>query len=244
MLTWAREESVLEFWRIVTGLGLPGLALGIFFMLYRSASQQWPVSRRWTPLFLALWMLIGAGVVLLVLERYAPERHRSPQTYTVRVTVLAATGQLLDDARVWSSLGGEAKKVAGGWEFEFPATKLPADGRLTLFASQEPAHGERTVLLGQDTFVSVAIRLDPLAPVPVRGTVVDDAGHAVAEARVTMEETGDETVTSATGRFQLPPRPPDEPVTLRVIKKGYIERRQLFRMQAEPLYVQLERTFP
>lgn len=231
----------LEFWRIVTSLGLPGLALGIFFMLYRSASQQWPISRRWTPLFLALWMLVGAGVVFFVLERYAPERHNSPQVYTVRVTVLSPTGQLLDDARVWSGLGGEAKKVAGGWEFELPATKRPEDRKLHLFASQGDAHAESMVVLGQAAYVSVAIRFEPLAPNPVRGTVLDEAGHAVAGARVILEETGDQTVTTVNGTFLLPPRQPGEPVTLRVKKDGYVERRQLFRAQAEQLYLQLER---
>src|SRR5262245_52339580 len=103
-------------------------------MLFRGASKQWPITRKWTPLFLAFWMLIGAGVVFFALERYAPERQGGLQVYQVRVTVLSPTGQPVEGAKVWSARGGEPKEVPGGWEFEIPAVKRPADGKMTFFA--------------------------------------------------------------------------------------------------------------
>jgi hypothetical protein len=228
-----------DFWRIVASLGVPGLALGIFYMLFKGASRQWPITRKWTPLFLALWMLLGVGIVFFALERYAPERQTGPEVYQIRVLVLSSTGQPVDDARVWSARGGEAKKVDGGWEFELPAVKRPADGQLPLFATQGERQGAATIPLGAESYVSGTIRLSPPAAVEVRGIVQDEASRGVGGVKVMLEETGAETVTAANGTFQLPSRPAGEPVTLRAEKEAYTPRRQVFKAQGELLYLQL-----
>src|SRR5215471_10052793 len=38
--------------------------------------------------------------------------------YRVRVVVVGSDGVPSNDAKVWSSIGGEAKKVDGGWQFD------------------------------------------------------------------------------------------------------------------------------
>jgi hypothetical protein len=61
-------------------------------------------------------------------------RPAGPELYRIRVTVVDSAGLPVDDAKVWSSLGGEPKKVAGGWQFDIPRSAIPKEGPLTLFA--------------------------------------------------------------------------------------------------------------
>jgi hypothetical protein len=42
----------------------------------------------------------------------------------LRVTVLGPDSVPVEDSKVWLSIGGEAKKVTGGWEFDIPFNKL------------------------------------------------------------------------------------------------------------------------
>src|ERR1035441_3121738 len=72
--------------------------------------------------------------------------------YRVRVTVVGPEGTRVEEAKVWSSMGGEPKKVAGGWQFDIPAASRPADGKLTFWASLDAAYlkGSREVRLDDD----------------------------------------------------------------------------------------------
>jgi hypothetical protein len=40
-----------------------------------------------------------------------------------------------DGVEVWSSLGGEPKRVSGGWQFDIPNASKPKDGKLSIYAS-------------------------------------------------------------------------------------------------------------
>src|SRR5713226_5308727 len=81
------------------------------------------------------WAAIVAVLVLGALPIAAPIFVEGRAIYRVRVTVLDPQQTPVEEARVWSSLGGEAKKVAGGWQFDIPAATRPADGKLTVYAT-------------------------------------------------------------------------------------------------------------
>jgi len=127
--------------------------------------------------------------------------------YRVRVTVLDPQQMPIDSAKVWSSMGGEPKRVTGGWQFDIPAASKPADGRLTVYASVAEAFlgGRRELRLGDDRNPSITIQLARDASASVRGIVVDQAGHAIANARVSVAGYESEgTTTQVGGSFQLP----------------------------------------
>jgi hypothetical protein len=129
-----------------------------------------------------------------------------PSIYELRVTVVDAQNTPVEDAKVWSSFGGEPKRVAGGWQFDIPAASVPADHKLTVYASREAAFlkGQSEVTLGSDFHPNTTIQLTH-PETAIRGMVTDEKGHAVEGATVTVVGYGKEAVvTKADGGFELP----------------------------------------
>lgn len=86
---------------------------------------------------------------------------RVPPIYRVRVTVIDPQRRPVDDARVWSTVGGEPKKVAGGWQFDIPGASVPGDGKVTFYASKENASlsGDKALQLGKEPNPTVIIQM-------------------------------------------------------------------------------------
>src|ERR1700682_5885774 len=82
----------------------------------------------------AIWAAIAAILLLGIVPIIA--QLGSVAIYHVRVTVVGPEGTPVEDAKVWSSMGGEPKKVAGGWQFDIPSAARPADGKLTVWATR------------------------------------------------------------------------------------------------------------
>jgi carboxypeptidase family protein len=143
----------------------------------------------------------------------------------LRVLVLGPNGSPVEDAKVWTSVGGEPKQVAGGWEFDIPISKRPADGRLTVYASQRDAFlsGSEEVRLGNQLASSVTVRLAADLSAMVRGIVQDGAGNALEGVRVSVVGHEGETVTTGPGgQFVLPAHAADgQQVQLHAEKAGY-----------------------
>src|SRR5271156_51022 len=57
-----------------------------------------------------------------------------PDIFRVKVVVLNPQGVPAEDTKVWSSLGGEGKRVAGGWEFDIPGSVAPLNRTLDIYA--------------------------------------------------------------------------------------------------------------
>jgi hypothetical protein len=218
------------------------------FVLFESASPWSVVSAISNPFNLAAYAL--AVVLILVLRIRQKDKPIPPVAwgvvvllvliptgfslypviikdtiYRVRVTVLSDQKLPTEDAKVWSSIGGEPMKVAGGWHFEIPAAKRPQDGKLTIFASQENAYliGSRDLQLNADYNPAVVIQLERDTSAKVRGQVVDSRGRAVAGARVSVVGYGDEAVvTKEGGDFELPAHAAvGQQVRLYAEKRGY-----------------------
>jgi hypothetical protein len=127
--------------------------------------------------------------------------------YRVRVTVLDPQGVPTEDAKVWSSFGGEPKQVAGGWQFDIPAESKPQNGNLTIFASNESAFlvGKEELTLNADfnSAIIVPLKLDTSAS--VSGQVIDNRRRPVIGAHVYIDGYEKEAVTTnRDGKFELP----------------------------------------
>jgi len=66
-------------WRVFASLGIPGVALGVFYALYRGLGFTFsPVPASWTGPIVVLFLLVVGGITFFALERYAPDR-KPPQ---------------------------------------------------------------------------------------------------------------------------------------------------------------------
>ena len=238
------------------------------FVLFESASPWSVVSAISNPFNLAAYAL--AVVLILVLKTRQKDKPIPPLVwgvvmllvliptgfslyqkigketiYRVRVTVLNDQKLPIEDAKVWSSIGGEPMKVAGGWHFEIPAAKRPQDGRLTIFASQENDHltGARELQLEADYNPAVVIQLERDTSAKVRGQVVDSRGRAVAGARVSVAGyEAEAVVTKEGGNFELPAHAAvGQQVRLHAEKRGYGVADLHRPAGDEPVILQLQR---
>src|SRR5713101_5468291 len=83
------------------------------------------------------WIL-AAGIIVLGLAPLAAATFLQSQgVYRVRIIALGPDQLPIENAHVTSSIGGEPKKVEGGWEFDVPPQTRPADGKVVLFASEK-----------------------------------------------------------------------------------------------------------
>ncbi|MEK6408678.1 MAG: protein kinase [Acidobacteriota bacterium] len=169
----------------------------------------------------------------------------SKSIYRLRATVVDPQGMPVEDAKIWSSIGGEPKKVAGGWQFDIPVASKPAGGNLTIYASKETAFlsGKQDAQLGEDLNPALMIQLSKDTSAFVTGFIEDSQGRAVSGARVSIVGSTDAVfITEADGNFSLPAHAAiTEPVKVRVEKEGFkpwVEWRQALE---NPATIVLER---
>ena len=64
----------IELWEIFAGLGIPGIALGVFYMLFRSFKWNFPkVPRAYVGPIIILFMLLTSSVVIYSLSLFSPK---------------------------------------------------------------------------------------------------------------------------------------------------------------------------
>lgn len=168
---------------------------------------------------------IGTIAVLYIVGIVAWVGSTHVEIYRLRVTVVDPQRIPVEDAKVWSSIGGEPKKVAGGWQFDIPPASRPKNNKLTIYASLEKAflRGEYDLQLGGEANPSVVIQLQKSTSAFVRGIVVDGSERAIAGARVCIVGYETETVvTLVGGNFELRAHAAEgEQVLLHAEKEGY-----------------------
>jgi len=155
---------------------------------------------------LSVGVFLACGMTVLGLFPLASSVFlQTRQVYHVRVTVLGGDHLPVSDADVTSSSGGEPKAVKGGWEFDIPPQAKPLSGQLVLFAAEPSSFlsGQANVTLSDDYFPTVTIQLVPDRSALVRGTVVDERGHPVAGADVSVSGYPEIVVTDNMGSFSV-----------------------------------------
>ncbi|MFL6193404.1 MAG: toll/interleukin-1 receptor domain-containing protein, partial [Thermoanaerobaculia bacterium] len=129
-----------------------------------SRSTQRKIPKAWWSWGIAL-SLLGVLLTLTVwLWPRSPEPPPLPERpaiYAVRVQVLDPQGQRAAGSTVLASAGNEPQRTPDGWwEVEIPTAKVPAGGRITLWAEHPEWGGNRRdLVLGADPNVQVEIRL-------------------------------------------------------------------------------------
>jgi hypothetical protein len=132
------------------------------------------------------------------------------ESYRVRVIVVNGQQTPVSDAKVWSSIGGEPMKVAGGWQFVIPKDTKPLDGKVTFYASKDDAFqkGQTPLVLGDDHNLTVMVTLANDRAAKVIGSVIGYDSEA--------------QVTKTSGNFSLPAHATDgQQVQLHAEKTGY-----------------------
>lgn len=178
-----------------------GIALSLLGLLLALAAWFWPHTPEPPPL---------------------PER---PPIYAVRVQVLDPQGQPVAGSKIRASAGNEPQGTPDGWwEVEIPAAKVPAGGRISLWAEHPEWGGNRTDLRpGEDSNVQVEIRLkEPESW--LRGRVVNERDKPVPGVQVSRQNGASGVATTGTdGLFALKLSvPPHTRVRLRVAHKGSV----------------------
>jgi hypothetical protein len=195
-------------WSVVSAISNPfnlaAYALAVILTLVlRTRQKNKPVpSVVWIVVLLLVLVPTGFSLYQEIIKAKSKDT-----IYRIRITVLNDQKLPIEDASVWSSIGGEPMKVAGGWHFEIPAAKRPQDGNLTIFASLENdfLRGARELQLNNDYNPAVVIQLERDTSAKVRGQVVDSRGRAVAGATVSVVGYEAEAViTKEGGNFELP----------------------------------------
>lgn len=213
-------------------------------------AQRWYQDVRVRPQLVAGAFAIAAAVIGGLFLLYSTRAGRNgpfaePSVYRLRVIVMNPDGIPTDEAKVWSSVGGESKQVSGGWEFVVPLASRPVDGRITVFASREASFlaGTADCRLGKDLHPVVSVQLRKTSRSVVRGIVLDDSGRALGAVRVAVVGLASVvTTTSTSGQFVLPTEASlGEQVLIRAEKDRYHPVTQLHPAGTEPMTIVLER---
>jgi len=230
---------------IVTITGIPNewrlaafAIAGILLIILKRVRK--PPAIAWAAVFAILMI----GVTPFFASLYAL-RSRDSTVYRIRVTVLDPQNVPVENATVWSSLGGEPKKVPGGWEFDLPYATKPLDGNLMLYASAPERYlrGSRRLKLSADPNPAAEITLEKDSSATVRGQVVSPNAIAIPGARVEVIGYDSESVTTGpAGDFVLLAHSAaGEEVGLHVEKLGYHTVNQLHPAGESPATVVLDR---
>ena len=188
----------MAFWKLAVGLGVPGFALGVFYMLFKGL--KWDLNKKGPRALLALFMVLVTGLTLYALYRYAPAPEQSP--YILHITVVDGDGRPVSRAKVSADASEQIRKLDKAWEL---VLRDRGKGEtVTLYATKFPAHGQETVTLGAKKEVRVTIPLETPPDSTISGKVTDPAGEPVAGALITVLGYEDEgVITDERGHFTV-----------------------------------------
>ena len=75
VVRWKRRVGMVKLWKIFAGLGIPGLALGTFYMLFKKYDWKFPaVPKSWVGPIFVLFLLAVWSTVLASLYLWSPDR--------------------------------------------------------------------------------------------------------------------------------------------------------------------------
>lgn len=229
--------------RIATPWNLAAFALAVVLLIVLKSRGKRVSPAIWVVIVLLVAIPIGASVYSEIITRTS--------IYQLRVIVVEPQGVAVKDeveaggVEVWSSLGGESKRVKGGWQFDIPNAARPKDGKLTIYAAKKSAFltGRTDVTLADDFNPAIIVNLRRDDSARVRGQVIDGRKRGVAGVRVFVVGYESETlITNEGGNFELPAHAAaGEQVLLHAEKTGYRPARQYHPAGDEPAELILER---
>ena len=172
------------------------------------------------------WWIVTAIVIIALSPIVAPLYMNSYGIYRVRVVVLDDRQMPTNEAKVTCSVGGEVKKVDGGWECDIPAKTKPAGGKMQAYATVADAFliGRAELELKDDYSPVATIQLGKDTSAWVMGIVVDESNNPLEGARVGVVGYDSEGIVTKTGgNFSLPAHKADgQQVQLFAFKEGYL----------------------
>jgi hypothetical protein len=123
-------------------------------------------------------------------------------------------------------VGGEVKKVEGGWECDIPSKTKPTDGKMQTYATVTDAFltGRAEVELKDDYSPVATIQLSADTSARVTGIVVDESNNPLEGAHVgVVGYEAEGVVTKTGGNFSLPGHKADgQQVQIFAFKEGYL----------------------
>jgi len=171
------------------------------------------------------WWVVAAIVIIALAPITAPAYLNSYGIYRVRVVVLDERKVPTNDAKVTCSVGGEVKKVEGGWECDIPAKTKPSDSKMQAYARMDDAFltGRAELELKDDYSPVATIQLIPDTSALVLGIVTDENNQPLEGARVGVVGYDSEAaITKAGGGFSLPAHKANgQQVQIFAFKEGY-----------------------
>jgi hypothetical protein len=163
---WEVTPKVTSPW----SLSAFALLVVLFLVLYKRKEQ---IPR-------VVWIVIVLLVVIPIAASLYSSFITKSSIYRLRVTVIDPQNMPIEDAKVWSTFGGEPKKVAAGWEFDIPEESKPRQGKLSIFAAKEAAflYGQADLTLDSEHNPAITLQLKRDDSAKVRGQVVDAKNRA------------------------------------------------------------------
>jgi hypothetical protein len=172
-----------------------------------------------------MWWVVAAIVIIALAPIIAPAYLNSYGIYRVRVVVLDDRKMPTNDAKVTCSVGGEVKKVEGGWECDIPSKTKPTDGKIQAYARIDDAFlvGRAEVELKDDYSPVATLQLAQDTSALVLGIVTDQSNQPIESARVQVVGYDAEAVTTKVGGgFSLPAHKANgQQVQIFAYKEGY-----------------------
>lgn len=173
-----------------------------------------------------VWWVVTAIVIIALASIISPLYMNSYSIYRVRVVVLDDRQMPTNDAKVTCSIGGEVKKVEGGWECDIPSKTKPFDGKMQAYATVPDAFlsGHAELELKDDYSPVATIQLGKDTSARIMGIVVDESNNPLESARVGVVGYDAEGVATKTGgNFSLPAHKADgQQVQIFAFKEGYL----------------------
>lgn len=154
----------------------------------------------------ALFSVTSVAIALLGLAPLAASTYNQRQgIYRVSIEVLGPDKQRISSAEVSSLPAAQIKRADGTWELDVPPQVRPIDNTFVLSASLQGSFlaGTTKVVLAEDYFPAVTIRLEPLPSVLIRGTVIDARGEPVSDVNVAIEGYNEIARTNRMGNFEI-----------------------------------------
>jgi|SRR5271165_757743 len=236
--------AAIEPWKIFASLGVPGLALGVFYMLFRTFKFSIPaVPKNYAGPIVVLFMLLIAGITFFALQKFAPGPSEPTFPFTVFVQGKGGPSDVVlkNSGYVVLDLGGDRRTEAIGEKGQsyfpaIPATfrgqEVPIGVESDAFELSDPK--QKCRLDGSSIYLSVQRKAGHLS-----GRVQDENGNPLSDAKVSL--AGLSAVSDSLGHFEFvingEQLKPD--LDLNVVKVGYLTKHLKVVPNANDVVVQL-----